>query len=230
MPPTTPSGRLIRKIQCHDATWTSQPPSVGPTSGPIKPGIVTKLIAARNSCRGTTRSTTSRPTGRSIAPPTPCSTRAATSWIRPARHRACQRADGNSTTAATNTRRVPNRSASQPDAGITIATASAYDATTACIRSGDSPRPIAIDGSAVLTIVVSSICMNAAVATSQSIGRSEDEDGFVGGITFSMVGAIRSSAITAIVTWLAAYLARKVLLSLNSTMMNSAASSRFSAA
>ena len=97
------------------------------------------------------------------------------------------------------------------------------------MRSGDSPRPVAIDGSAVLTIVVSSICMNAAVATSHSIGR-RDEDGFVGAITFSLVGAIRSSGITAIVLALTAYFARKVLLSLNSTMMNSAAPSRFSAA
>ena len=39
------------------------------------------------------------------------------------------------------------------------------------MRSGDSFRLLAIDGSAVLTMVVSSICMNAAVATSQSIGR-----------------------------------------------------------
>ena len=48
-PPATPSGRLIRKIQCHEAICTSQPPRVGPIRGPIKPGNVTKLIAARNS-------------------------------------------------------------------------------------------------------------------------------------------------------------------------------------
>jgi len=70
---------------------------------------------------------------------------------------------------------------------------------SACMRSGDSPSPVAIDGNAVLTIVVSSICMNAAVATSHSMGRSDGKDGFVGAITFSMVGAIRSTGIGAIV-------------------------------
>ena len=82
----------------------------------------------------------------------------------------------NSTIAAMNTLRVPRRSASQPDAGISIATVSAYDTTTACMRSGDSPRLAAIDGSAVLTMVVSSICMNTAIATSHSMGRSEGGD------------------------------------------------------
>ena len=170
-PPATPSGRLIRKIQCHEAICTSQPPRVGPISGPIKPGNVTKLIAARNSVSGTTRITTSRPTGSSIAPPTPCSTRDATSCVSPRDSAQASEPAENSTTAATNTRRVPNRSASQPDAGMSMATASAYDATTACMRSGDSPRLTAIDGSAVLTMVVSSICMKAAVATSHSMGR-----------------------------------------------------------
>ena len=79
MAPISPTGRLIRKIQCHDAASTSQPPSVGPISGPIRPGMATKLIAARNCSFGKLRSTVSRPTGSSMAPPVPCSTRAAIS-------------------------------------------------------------------------------------------------------------------------------------------------------
>jgi len=42
--------------------------------------------------------------------------------------------------------------------------------TTDCMRSGLSPRPAAIDGNAVLTIVESSICMKTPSATSQSSG------------------------------------------------------------
>src|SRR5512144_1908235 len=42
--------------------------------------------------------------------------------------------------------------------------------TTDCMPSGLSPRPAAIDGSAVLTIVESSICMKTPSATSQSSG------------------------------------------------------------
>jgi len=130
-----------------------------------------------------------------MAPPTPCSTRAATSCANERDNAHASEPRLNNTTAARNTYRVPNLADSQPDAGITIATASAYDATTACMRSGDSPRPVAIDGSAVLTIVVSSICMNAAIATSQSIGRSEGRDdscvsGPRAGEYMSLVGAI----------------------------------------
>ncbi|CAN0623089.1 protein of unknown function [Burkholderia multivorans] len=71
--------------------------------------------------------------------------------------------------ALKNTRRVPSVSASQPDTGIITAIVSEYAMTTDCILSGDSPRLAAIDGSAVLTIVASSVCMKKPVATSQSM-------------------------------------------------------------
>ncbi|CAJ6355070.1 Uncharacterised protein [Burkholderia pseudomallei] len=47
MQPAMPTGTLMRKIQCHDAIFTSQPPSVGPISGPIRPGIATNDSAGR---------------------------------------------------------------------------------------------------------------------------------------------------------------------------------------
>ena len=72
--------------------------------------------------------------------------------------------------AAKKTRFVPNLSASQPDAGISIAIVSAYAITTDCMRSGLSSRLAAIAGNAVLTIVESSICMKTPIATSQSSG------------------------------------------------------------
>ncbi|CAJ6354924.1 Uncharacterised protein [Burkholderia pseudomallei] len=71
--------------------------------------------------------------------------------------------------ALKNTRRVPSVSASQPDTGIITAIVSEYAITTDCILSGDSPRLAAIEGSAVLTIVASSVCMKKPVATSHSI-------------------------------------------------------------
>ncbi len=77
--PRTPTGRLMRKIQCQLAYSTSTPPSAGPTSGPIWPGSVTNVIAAIYCSRGTIFITVRRPTGTSIAPPNPCSTRASTS-------------------------------------------------------------------------------------------------------------------------------------------------------
>ncbi len=119
--PSRPTGTLIRKIQCHDAYCTSQPPSVGPSSGPISPGMATKLMACRNSARGTVRSNARRPTGSSNAPPSPCTTRAATSWPRPCDSAQATDPSTNSTMAEKKMRRVPKRSAIQPDAGISIA-------------------------------------------------------------------------------------------------------------
>ena len=123
--PASPIGRLIRKIQCHDAACTSQPPSVGPSSGPTSAGIAMKLIADRNCSRGTERITASRPTGSSIAPPMPCSTRAATSQCSVGDSAQASEPRVNSTIAARNVRRVPTRSAIQPEAGMKLATASA---------------------------------------------------------------------------------------------------------
>lgn len=85
------------------------------------------------------------------------------------RIRAQQRAEREHQIALKNTRRVPKVSASQPETGIITAIVSEYAITTDCIRSGDSPRLAAIDGSAVFTMVASSVCMKKPVATSQSI-------------------------------------------------------------
>ena len=48
----SPMGMLIRKIQCHVAYVTSQPPSRGPTTGPTRPGMLMKLSTATSSVRG----------------------------------------------------------------------------------------------------------------------------------------------------------------------------------
>ncbi len=125
MQPARPTGTLIRKIQCQEAYCTSQPPSVGPSRGPMSPGTATKLMACRNSPRGTVRSSARRPTGSSNAPPSPCTTRAATNWPRPCDNAQSTEPAPNSTMAAKKMRRVPKRSAIQPEAGISIAMVSA---------------------------------------------------------------------------------------------------------
>ena len=73
------------------------------------------------SCLGILRSTTRRPTGTIIAPPTPCSTRAATSCA--VLCDSAQRIEPTvkSTIAARNTRRAPWRSAIQPLNGMNTA-------------------------------------------------------------------------------------------------------------
>ena len=111
----------MRKIQCHDAVSTSQPPSVGPISGPMSPGMATKLMADSSSSRGKCCRITSRPTGSSTAAPSPCSTRAAISCDRSLESAQAAEPAENSTMALRNTRCDPKRSASQPLAGISAA-------------------------------------------------------------------------------------------------------------
>ncbi len=100
---------------------TMKPPTGGPTTGPISAGMVSHAIAATSSCFGTVRSSTSRPTGTIMAPPMPCRIRASTStpsefaWPQAIEPRV------NTTMAARNTVRVPNRSAIQPLAGMNTA-------------------------------------------------------------------------------------------------------------
>ena len=166
--PIRPTGKLMRNTQCHDALCTSQPPSVGPSSGPMSPGMATKLIASRNSPRGKVRSTARRPTGSSSAPPRPCSTRAASSSFRWRELAHAREPSENTAMAKRNTLRVPKRSASQPEAGINMAMVNEYATITDCICSGLSPRLAAIAGRAVLTMVASSVCMKNPTATIHS--------------------------------------------------------------
>ena len=166
--PSRATGRLIRKIQCQEATSTSQPPSEGPISGPISPGMAMKPMARRNCSRGKARSTASRPTGINSAPPSPCTTREATSAPRLWEIAHSKEPRANSAIASRYILRVPNRSAIQPEAGISMAMVSEYATTTDCIRSGLSPRLAAMAGSAVLTMVASSVCMKNPMATSHS--------------------------------------------------------------
>ena len=69
--PKMPIGMLIRKIQCHVATSTNQPPRVGPIKGPINPARLIRLMADKNWVRGMIFNIAKRPTGKSNAPPIP---------------------------------------------------------------------------------------------------------------------------------------------------------------
>ena len=68
--------------------------------------------------------------------------------------------------------RTPKRSASQPLIGSVMATVSTYDTITECILSGLTLRSRAIEGMAVLTIVVSSACIKKPKATIHSCQRT----------------------------------------------------------
>ena len=122
MNPMMPSGMLSRNIQRHEPTVTMAPPSATAMIGAANAGHVSSAIARTRSDLSEYRNTASRPTGTIMAPPTPCSTRIATSIGRDALAAQPTDATVNITMAVRNTRRMPNRSAIQPVAGISTAT------------------------------------------------------------------------------------------------------------
>ncbi|MNS61776.1 hypothetical protein D3C72_948130 [compost metagenome] len=129
---------------------------------------------------GILRSTASRPIGSSIDPPTPCSTRAITSCVSVWAVAQYTEPSTKIRMAQKYTRRVPNLSASQPEAGVSIAMVSVYATTTGFRSSGFSPRLCAIEGSAVLTMVVSSVCMKKPAKTIHSMAFCEATAGLAG--------------------------------------------------
>ena len=119
-----PSGRLIRKIQCQLAVSISQPPRIGPKIGPSSIGIPSTAITRPIRSWPAARVMIVIPSGISMPPPRPCSTRNPTSEL--TSHAVLHSTDPrvNSSSASMNSRLVPNRSAAHPVSGITDASAS----------------------------------------------------------------------------------------------------------
>ena len=122
--PASPNGTLTQKIMRQVKCSARNPPSGGPSSGAVRPGQVSRAMARIRSGLAVVRSTASRPTGTIIAPPSPCSSRAATNHpADPAKpHSSDPRV--NTATAAVNTVRAPNRSAAHPPGRMNTATVS----------------------------------------------------------------------------------------------------------
>ena len=72
---TMPIGRLIRKIQCQLAAWISQPPRIGPPIGPSSIGTPSTAITRPTRSGPAARVMIVMPSGISMPPPRPCSTR-----------------------------------------------------------------------------------------------------------------------------------------------------------
>ena len=111
---------------------------------------------------GNARNSMAIPTGASMPPPTPCRMRNATSS--PRLLASPQRADArvNTTIAVSITRLPPNRSPSQPDAGMNTARLTRKPIEMLSIAVGLTAKSRPIVGSATLTIVTSMIDMNMA--------------------------------------------------------------------
>ena len=141
---------------------TSSPPSTGPSAGAKVVGTVRMAEARMRSSGGNARYSMAIPTGASMPPPAPCRTRNATSS-----GRLCawpHRADAivNTAIAMSSTRLPPNRSPSQPDAGMNTArlTRKPMEMLSTAVGVTEKSRPMV--GRATLTIVTSMIDMNMA--------------------------------------------------------------------
>ena len=78
---TTPIGTLIQNTADHETCSTRKPPSSGPIARP-RPEIPAQMPIAVGSCfRGKAATRIESESGFSSAPPTPCSERAAISWV-----------------------------------------------------------------------------------------------------------------------------------------------------
>ncbi len=122
--PARPSGMLRKKIQRHEATSTSAPPSTGPTTGAMSMGQVIIPSASISRDLGVSCSTTMRPTGDMNAAAAPCAMRAATNQGSDGASPQASDASVKAATAEANTSRAPKRSAAQPAAGTNTTTAS----------------------------------------------------------------------------------------------------------
>ncbi len=126
-----------------------KPPTGGPITGPIRAGTVSQASEPTRSRLATLRRMTNRPTGTIIEPPIPCTTRDATiSGIeldRPHRIDPVTKVR----IAMRKMRRAPKRSASQPEAGMRIASASRYEVRASLRWMGLARKSFAMAGSAV---------------------------------------------------------------------------------
>jgi len=119
------SGGLIQKISRHEKSLVSHPPSTGPTAA--MPAMVAPHMpnAAARSLPWKLAFTSDRLVGSTIAPPTPCTARAASSSPALPASAAAIDPRPNTTTPSTNSRLRPKRSAVAPTAISSAAKSSA---------------------------------------------------------------------------------------------------------
>ena len=118
------NGRLMRKIQRHEAASTSHPPRNGPMADatPLSPDQA-PMARARSSGRNVA-SRMARLPGVSSAPPTPCTTRARTRNTAVGATAHSSEPTANTTMPSWKMRLRPNRSPSDPPSRISDETAS----------------------------------------------------------------------------------------------------------
>ena len=159
----TPIGTFTQKIHCQDAPSTIAPPTSGPTATASPPTAPQAPSTRPRRSGGTAADSKVRVSGISIAAPTPCTARAATSQPIPGASAAAADPAVNTASPTVNSRRRPNRSPSVAPVSSSTANVSVYAFTVHCRPSSPACKCSRIDGSAVVTTRLSSEAMNSAV-------------------------------------------------------------------
>src|SRR4051812_9938310 len=169
---TAPIGRLRKKMSRQEALSTSAPPTIGPIAGASSIGTPTSAITRPIRSCPAARARIVIPTGITIPPPSPCSTRNAISV--PADQASPHSADPQTKTATAvmNTRRAPKRSTAQPVNGITAESASRYAVEAHWIVVSGASKTTPSRSIAMLTIVVSRIVITAPSTTTPAAART----------------------------------------------------------
>ena len=148
-------GRFTKKTARQDATWTSHPPTTGPTA-PATAVSDDHVPTARPRSRDEkAEPRIARLDGTSSAAPIPCTARAATSHQTPGASAQAAEDAAKTATPIAKIRRRPNRSASEPPTRTSAERKSAYASTTHCTLETEAWRSFWSTGSATLTTVPS---------------------------------------------------------------------------
>src|SRR3954469_9881277 len=169
---TAPIGRLRKKMSRQEALSTSAPPTIGPIAGASSIGTPTSAITRPIRSCPAARARIVIPTGITIPPPSPCSTRNAISV--PADQASPHSADPQTKTATAvmNPLRAPKRSTAQPANGITAESASRYAVDAHWIVVSGASKTTPSRSIAMLTIVVSRIVITAPSTTTPATART----------------------------------------------------------
>jgi hypothetical protein len=158
---STPTGRLSQKIERQPIVCTSTPPTKGPAAM-LRPATPAQTPMARARSRRSVKVLVmiDMATGLSIEPPTACTMRNAISRPTVGAMLHSSEPTLNSTRPTWNVRRLPSRSAVEPDSTSSAASTSVYASTVHWSSVTDAPSSRRIDGRARFTIVTSSPTMN----------------------------------------------------------------------
>ena len=159
---TSPIGTLSQKIQCHEMPETTAPPTSGPiaTARPLMPPHAPSARPRRSG--GTAAERIVSVSGITIAPPSPCTARAASSAAIDGASAAAAEASVKMPSPIANMRRRPKRSPSAAPVRRSTAKVSVYAFTVHSRPESPELRSSRITGSAVVTTRLSSVTMKSA--------------------------------------------------------------------